>query len=68
MMSRNSSTVFSRPWALTLSCNGTSTGMGAAPMMPAATWTFCSRIAATTSAAVMLCRATFCGSSQTRME
>ena len=35
---------------------------------PAATCTFCSRIASTTSPAVRLRAASFCGSSQTRME
>jgi hypothetical protein len=41
--------------------------MGSAPTTPAATCTFCSRTAATTSPAVMLRAAIFCGSSHRRM-
>ncbi len=40
---------------------------GAAPTCPAATWTFCSRSAATTSSAVMLRPASLSGSSQSRI-
>ncbi|MCY1291324.1 hypothetical protein D9M70_405100 [compost metagenome] len=43
-------------------------GAGGAPRAPAATWRFCSRIAATTSLAVRLREATLFGSSQTRRE
>jgi hypothetical protein len=50
MMSPNSSSVFSRPWALTDSCTSTPARPGDAPTTPAATCTFCSRMAATTSA------------------
>ncbi len=66
-MSENSPSVCRRPWALTLSCSGTSVLLGDAPITPAATCTFCSRMARTTSEAVSPCWATFCGSSQTRM-
>lgn len=68
MMSRNSSSVCRRPRAFTFSCSGTSPSVGEAPITPAATCTFCSRMALTTSPAVMPRWATFCGSSQTRIE
>ena len=67
MMSANSASVFSRPCALIDSCSGTSRALGEPPMTPAATCTFCSRIARTASLAVRPRCATFCGSSHTRM-
>jgi len=66
-MSRNSSSVCRRPWAFTENCRGTFPALGEAPMTPAATCTFCSRMARTTSPAVRPRWATFWGSSQTRM-
>ena len=65
-MSPNSSTLCRRPTVLTVSWKSASLA-GPWPMTPAATCTFCSRIAATTSPAVRLRSATFCGSSQTRI-
>jgi hypothetical protein len=66
-MPANSSSVVRRPWALTESWKVVSAGLGGAPSTPAATWTFCSRIARTTSVAVS-CRAeSLSGSSHTRM-
>jgi hypothetical protein len=44
-----------------------SDGAGGAPSTPAATWTFCSRIARTTSVVVSWRDASRFGSSQTRM-
>ena len=44
-----------------------SIGAGGAPSTPAATWTFCSRMARTTSVAVSCREASRSGSSQTRM-
>ena len=67
MMRPNSSAVVRRPRAFTENCMGTSPWVGDAPMMPAATWTFCSRMALTTSMAVRPRWATRLGSSQTRM-
>jgi hypothetical protein len=40
---------------------------GGAPITPAATWAFCSRIAAMTSLDVRPRAASFCGSSQMRI-
>ena len=62
----NSSTDCSRPCVLTVSWKSAPLD-GPWPTTPAATCTFCSRIAFTTSLAVRLRAATFCGSSQTRM-
>ncbi len=66
MMSPNCSVDVRRPWVLTVSWNSAPFD-GEAPITPAATCTFCSRTAATTSDAVMPRAATFCGSSQMRM-
>ena len=52
---------------LTVSCRSNPAGTGGCPMRPAATWTFCSRSAATTSLAVMLRDANLSGSSHIRM-
>jgi hypothetical protein len=45
-----------------------SVGAGCWPRVPPVTWTFCSRMAAMTSPAVMPKAAIFSGSSQTRSE
>ena len=66
MMSPNCSTVCSRPWVFKVSWNCESLA-GDAPTTPAATCTFCSRMAATMSEAIKPRAATFCGSSQTRI-
>ena len=66
-MSRNSSSVVSRPCALIRSWKVVSVGAGGAPSTPAATCTFCSRIARTTSVAVSSRAASLSGSSHTRM-
>ncbi len=50
-MSANSSSLASRPWVLTASWKSVPLGDGGAPTVPAATWAFCSRIAAITSLA-----------------
>ena len=63
----NSASDVSRPWVLIESWNVASDGAGGAPSTPAATWTFCSRIARTTSLAVSCRDASRSGSSQTRM-
>ena len=68
MMSPNSSSVWSRPWALIESCRSTFSAPGDVPSTPAAAWTFCSRIARTTSLADRLRSATLRGSSHTRIE
>jgi hypothetical protein len=67
MMSPNSSSVASRPWAFTESCSWTSGNPGEAPTTPAAAWRFCSRMARTTSPAERPRSATRLGSSHTRM-
>ena len=66
-MSANSSSVVSRPCALISNWNVVSVGAGGAPSTPAATCTFCSRIARTTSVAVNWRAASLSGSSHTRM-
>ena len=67
-MSPNSSSVCRRPRALTESCRSRLGSPGDAPTTPAAACTFCARISLTTSLADRPSSATFCGSSQTRME
>ena len=66
-MSENCSSDASRPCALTESWKVVSEGAGGAPSVPAATCTFCSRMARTTSVAVSCRAASLSGSSQTRM-
>ena len=66
-MSPNSSSVCKRPRAFTDNCSGVPGSDGDAPITPAATCTFCSRIACTTSSADSPRCATFCGSSHTRI-
>ena len=68
MMSPNSSSVCRRPCALTDSWNSTSLEDGEPPITPAAAWTFCSWTAFKMSLADSPRSATFCGSSQTRIE
>lgn len=68
MMSPNSSSLCRRPCALIESCMSTPDRPGEAPTTPAAACTFWPRIAATTSEAERPRCATFCGSSQTRIE
>ena len=58
----------SRPAALTCISNGVPAGAGDWPILPAATWTFCSAMAFCTSTAVMPRLASLSGSSQTRIE
>jgi hypothetical protein len=68
MMAPNSSSVISRPLVLMRSSVSTVVaGRLLADRLPAATWTFCSRMAATTSEAVRPLAATLFGSSQTRI-
>ena len=67
MMSPNSSSLCRRPCALIESWTSMPCTPGDAPTTPAATCTFWSRMAATTSLADKPRCATFCGSSQTRM-
>ena len=50
-----------------VSWNGTCSGIGGPPRIPAETWTFCCWIACTTSPAVRFRAATLAGSSQIRM-
>ena len=66
-MSANWSSVVSRPCVLIVNWNVVSVGTGGSPSRPAATCTFCSRIARTTSLAVSSRAASLSGSSQTRM-
>ena len=68
MMSPNSSVSTSRPRVLIVSWNCCPRGTGCWPICPAATWTFCWPIAATTSDAVRPSDANFSGSSQARIE
>ena len=68
MMFSNSSSLTRRPWVLIDSWKLVEPGAGGAPSWPAATWRFCSRIAATTSLAVRLREAVLFGSSHTRSE
>ncbi len=68
MMSPKASTVSRRPCAFTESCRSAPGSAGEAPITPAATCTFCSRMALTTSAATSLRSAIFSGFSHTRME
>src|SRR5207247_1144706 len=63
----NSSGSISRPRVLIVSWNCCPFGTGCWPICPAATWTFCAPMALTTSAAVRLSEASFCGSSHARM-
>ncbi len=67
MMSANSSSVDRRPRVFTASWNSVPLGAGEAPTVPAATCAFCSRMAAMTSAVVMLRAASLPGSSQMRI-
>ena len=67
MISPNSSALARRPRALTSSSNAAAPVAGWLPTTPAATCTFCSRIARTTSLAARPREATFAGSSQTRI-
>ena len=66
-MSRNCCSSVRRPWALMASSNCAFCA-GGAPIWPAATCTFCSRMALMTSPLVSPRAASFCGSSHTRME
>ena len=66
-MFSNSSSLTSRPCVSIRSWNSAELAAGGAPSWPAATWTFCSRIARTTSLAVRFSADTFSGSSQTRI-
>jgi hypothetical protein len=50
------------------SCKSSPTSLGDDPTTPAAAWTFWARISRTTSEADSPRSATFCGSSQTRIE
>ena len=67
MMSRNCSGSFSRPSVVTVNWKSCDVGVGGWPMRPAATWTFCSRIAARTSSVVRFRALSFSGSSQIRI-
>ena len=67
MMFSNSAGSLSRPTARTLTCRLWPAGAGCWPTWPAATCTFCSRSAATTSEALSPRLATRTGSSQSRM-
>jgi hypothetical protein len=67
MMSSNSRGSESRPTARTLTWKVWPGGAGCCPTWPAATCTFCSRSAATTSEAVRPRAATRTGSSHSRM-
>ena len=67
-MSPNSSSVTSRPSAWIESVKSRAPGCGGAPIAPAETCTFCSRIARTISPAVIARAATWSGSSQMRIE
>ena len=66
-MSPNSCSVVSRPLALIGSSKSAPVGEGEAPITPAATSAFCSRIALTMSLAERLRAATLSGSSQMRI-
>jgi ABC-type multidrug transport system ATPase subunit len=66
-MAPNSSSVARRPFVLINNSVSTGREVGCWPTEPAATWTFCSRIAATTSEAVRPLAATLFGSSHTRI-
>jgi hypothetical protein len=66
-MSPNSSTVLRRPCALTDSCRSAPGSAGDWPITPAATCTFCSRMALTTSLVASWRSAIFSGFSHTRM-
>ena len=68
LVSPNSSSLCSRPCALTDICRSMPGTLGEAPTTPAAACTFCSRMACTMSLADSPRWATFCGSSQTRIE
>src|SRR6267143_770629 len=67
MMSAKSSSVASLPCALIESCRSSLSRVGDPPTTPAAAWTFCSRIARTTSFAERPRSATLRGSRQTRL-
>ncbi len=67
MMLSNCSTSVRRPSTLTDSWKLWVSGAGGWPIWPAATWTFCSRMAARTSSVVMPSVFSFWGSSQIRM-
>ena len=68
MMFSNCSMSASRPRVVTVYWKATSSGAGGSPMAPAATWTFCSWMAATTSVVVRLRACSLAGSSHTRIE
>ena len=68
MMRSNWCGSLSRPMARTLSWYGCPGGAGSCPTCPAATCTFCSRRARTTSLAVSLRAARRTGSSHSRIE
>ena len=57
----------SRPWALIEICITEPSGVGGLPMLPAETWTFCSRIEAMMSEAESERAAARSGSIQTRI-
>jgi hypothetical protein len=67
MMLPNSDSDVSRPCVLIDSWNAALDGAGGAPRTPAATWTFCSRMARMTSVVVSWRDASRSGSSHTRM-
>jgi hypothetical protein len=67
MMSSKSLTSLRRPTARTLIWKACPAGAGCCPICPAATCTFCSRSAPTTSEAVSPRDATRTGSSHSRM-
>ena len=67
MMSANSSGSTSRPCVLRVIWIACPVPIGGWPICPVATGMFCSRIAATTSPAVMFRAASFSGSTQIRM-
>ncbi len=68
MMSPNCAGSLSRPTAFTCISKGVPGGAGGWPILPAATWMFCSAIAFWTSTAVMPSAASLSGSSQMRIE
>jgi hypothetical protein len=68
MMSSNCSTSLRRPSVVTVSWKATFSGAGGSPTAPAATCTFCSRMALTTSLVVRSRAWSRSGSSQTRIE
>ena len=67
MIAPNCSGVDRRPWLVMVSSKPEPVGAGGWPSEPAATWMFCSRIAATTSDGASERAAMRSGSSHTRM-